>query len=162
MVDEDGRAVCDEGPGDCFGIEGDVVVAEDGVAVRSCEGRQDFSASMDGMTAGDEGERTVGDEVAGKEDQIGGEGVDLLDDAFEEEGLGELVEVNVAELGDAEAVKRGGEIVNVEGTWDDVDFMARYLAGVEGESGGGGSSGDEEFSAGDLLRGGGGDTGHSS
>ena len=86
----------------------------------------------------------------------------MLDDALEEEGLGELVQVNVAELGDAEAVERGGEIVDVEGAEDDVDFMARDLAGIEGESGGGGSSGDDEFSAGDLLRGGDGDTGHSS
>ena len=77
LVDEDGRAVCGQGPGDCCGIEGDVVVAEDGVAMRSGEGREDFGAAMDGMTSGDEGERTVGDEVAGQEDQIGGEGVDF-------------------------------------------------------------------------------------
>ena len=157
-----GRVVCDESLGDYFGIEGDVVVSEDGVALRSCEGRQDFGASMDGMTAGDEGERTVGDEVSGKEDEIGVEGVDLLDDALEEEGFGELVEVDVAELSDAEALKGGREIVDVEGTWDDVDFMARDLAGVQGQSGSGGARSDEEVSAGDSLRWGDCDTGHSS
>ena len=75
-----------------------------------------------GVFAGDEGERAVCDEVAGEEDEVGGEGVDLVDDALEEEGLGVLVEVDVAELDDAVAVEGVGQIVDGDGAMDDVEF----------------------------------------
>ena len=57
-----------------------------------------------------EGKGAVSDEVAGKKNQIGREGVDLGDDAFEEEGLSVLVEMDVAELDDAVSVEGGWEI----------------------------------------------------
>ena len=52
----------------------------------------------------------MGDEVSGEQDEVGAEGVDLVDDALEEVGLGELVEVDVADLGDAEAVEGLGRL----------------------------------------------------
>ena len=53
------------------GVEGDVVVAEDGVAEGRGEGGEDLGAAMDGVAAGDEGEGAVGDEVSGEEDEVG-------------------------------------------------------------------------------------------
>ena len=76
----------------------------------------------------------VGDEVAGEQDEVGGEGVDVADDAFEEEGFGVLVEVDVAELDDAVAVEGGGKICDGDGPVDDVDFVASDLAGVESQT----------------------------
>ena len=52
------------------------MVAEDGVAEGAGEGGEDLGAAVDGVVAGDEGEGAVGDEVAGEEDEVGGEGVD--------------------------------------------------------------------------------------
>ena len=104
----------------------------------------------------------MGDEVAGEEDEVGGEGVDFVDDALEEEGLGVLVEVDVAELDDAIAVEGGGEIGDGDGAVDDVDFVTGDLAGVEGEAGGGGAGAYEEVSPGEAWRLRRGNTGHKS
>ena len=84
------------------------------------------------MAACDEGEGTVSDEVAGEEDQIRREDVDLMDDALEKKGLRVLVEVNVTELNDAIAAQRGWEIGDGDGAVHDVNLMARNLTGVEG------------------------------
>jgi hypothetical protein len=73
----------------------------------------------------------MGDEVAGEQDEVGGDGVYPVDDVFEEEGFGVLVEVNVAELDDAITVEGGGEIVDGDGALDDIDFVTGDLAGVE-------------------------------
>ena len=56
----------------------DVVVAQDGEAQRAGEGGEDLGTAVGGVVGGDEGERAVGDEVAGEQDEVGGEGVDLL------------------------------------------------------------------------------------
>lgn len=83
------------------------------------------------MVTSDEGEGAVGDEVAGDDDEIGGKGVDLANDALKEKGLGVLVEVNVAELDDAVAVEGSGKVCDGDGAIDDVDFVASDLAGVK-------------------------------
>lgn len=79
---------------------------------------------------------------------------------FEKEGLGELVEVDVADLGDAVAVKGSREIGEGDGAGDDFYLVPGDFSGVEGQSGGGGACCDEEVSAGDSLRRGDGDAGH--
>lgn len=56
---------------------------------------------------------------------------------FQKEGLRELVEVNIGELGDAEAVKGRGKIGDTDGIFNDVDFVASDLAGIKGKSCGG-------------------------
>ena len=76
----------------------------------SGEGRHDLGAAADGMAPGDEGERAVGDEVARNQNEVRAESIDFRDDALEEEGLCELVEVNIADLDDAVAVEGIGEI----------------------------------------------------
>lgn len=146
LVDENRSAVGGEGLGDQGAVEGDIVVAEDGVAQGGGEGGEDLGAAAERVAAGDEGEGAVGDEVAAEEDEVGVEGVDLLYDALEEEGLGVLVEVDVAELDDAIAVEGGRQIVDSDGALDDVEFVTGDFAGVESQSGGGDTCAYEEVS----------------
>jgi len=109
-----------------------------------------ISAAVDGVVGGDEGEGAEGNEVAGDEDEVGGEGVDAFDDAIDEVRLGVLVDVDVADLDDAVAVEGSGEVADGDGTLNDVDLVAGDFAGVEGESGGGDSRADQELAAGDF------------
>lgn len=60
----------------------------------------------------------------------------MLDDALEEVGLGELVEVDVADLDDAIAVEDGGELVDAEGAMNGIDLVPGDLAGVKGHDSG--------------------------
>ena len=131
LVDQDGSSMGYESLGNGGGAVGDVMVAEDGVAEGGGEGGDDLGAAVKSVVAGDEGEGAVGDEVAGEEDEVGGQSIDVMDDALEEEGLSVLVEVDVADLDDAVTVERIREVGNGDGALDDVDLVTRDLAGVE-------------------------------
>jgi len=150
LVDQNGNAMGCEGVDDGRGVEGDVVVAKDGVAEGSGEGGEEFGAAADGVAASDEGQGTVGDEVTGEEDEVGGKVVDFADDALEEERLGVFVEVDVAELNDAVAVEGGGEIVDGDGALDNVELVASDLAGIESHTRGSDARANEEFSSGET------------
>lgn len=102
------------------------------------------------MFAGYETKGSVSDKVPRKENEVGGEGVDLVDDALEEERFGVLVEVDVADLGDAIAVEGTRQVCDGDGSLDDVDLVAGDFAGVESESGGGCSCSYEEIAAGEA------------
>ena len=96
------------------------MIAKDGVALGAFEFLQHactFPRGCDGRRAGQE---LVGGEVAGEEDRIGTQAVDVVDSLAQEETFSELIEVNVAELDDAKAVERCGEI-------GDADFRMGYL-----------------------------------
>jgi len=108
LIDENWGAMGGQGMGDHGAVEGDVVVAEDGIAKRYGEGSEDLGTAVNGVAAGDKAEGAVGDEVAGQENEVGGQGVDVVDDALEEEGLCVFIEMNVADLNDAIAVKGSG------------------------------------------------------
>lgn len=123
------------------------MVAEDGVGLGGLESREDFGATVRCVAAGYEGERAAGDEVAGDENEVGGERVDAMDDVLEEDGLSELVEMNVGELDDAEAVEWLGEIGDAYGGVDYIEFVARDLAGVESEACRGDAGAQDEFAA---------------
>lgn len=151
LVDQDGRVVGGEGLDDERGAEGDVVVAEDGVALGRGEGGEDFGAAVGGGAGVEGGEDAAGDEVSGEEDEVWVEGVGVADDSLEEAGFGVLDEVDVAELGDGEAVEGGGEVVDGDGAVDDVDLVAGDLAGVKGKARGGGTAADEEVPPGQSL-----------
>ena len=144
VVAEDGNAVLLEGGGDEGAANGDVVVAEDGVTLRTFEGDEDLGAAAGGVAAEGKGERAAGDEVAGEQDEVGVELVDDVDDALEEEGLGVLVEVDIAELGDAHAGKGAGQGGDGNGEVGDGELVAGDLAAVEGKPGGDGAGTDEE------------------
>ena len=150
LVDQYGSAVSGEGADYGAGVECHVMVAEDAVSERSSEGGQYLGAAVEGVVSGDEGEGAVGDEISGKEHEIGVLGVDLTDDPFEEVGLGVLVEVDVADLGDAITVEGVREVSDGDGAVYDVDLVACDFAGVQGESGGGDARTREEASAGEA------------
>lgn len=57
-----------------------------------------------------------------------------MDDALEEEGLCELVEVDITDLSDAVAVEGRGKVMDGDGARDDVDLVASEFAGVKGHS----------------------------
>ena len=105
LVDQDWGAVAPESVADHGGVYGDVVVAQDGITKGSGEASYDLGAAVNGVIAGYKGERAVGDEVSGEENEIGGKSVDLFDEVLEKVGFGVFVEMDVADLHDAIAVK---------------------------------------------------------
>jgi hypothetical protein len=105
------------------GVEGYVVVAEDAVTKRRGEGGDYLGAAVYGVVAGDKGQRAVSDEVSGDEHQVRGQAIDVANDALKEEGFGVLIQVNIADLNDAIAVKGGWEIGDGDGAMGDVYFM---------------------------------------
>jgi len=105
---------------DGLGAYGDVVIAEDGVTLGRGEGGEDLGAEAGGLDGEGCGARAAADEVASEDDEIGLEGVDALDGFLEEVGFGVLLEMDVGELGDAEAIEGVGEIFDGEGAGDDL------------------------------------------
>jgi hypothetical protein len=138
LVDQDWRATGGERMYNHWGIDGYVVIAEDRVAQRGGKGGDDLCAAVGCVFARYEGDGAMSNEVAGEKDEVWGEGVDLADDALEEEGFGVLVEVDVAELNYAVAMEGGGKICDSDGALYDVDFVTSDLSGVESQSCGGG------------------------
>ena len=148
LIDQDGDADRFEAVDDEGGADGHVVIAQDTVAEGAFDGAEDVGAGVGGVVGGDEGDGSLCDEVAGEENEVGGEGVDFVDDALEEGGLGELVEVDVGELDDAVAVEGGGEVGDGDGLGEDGELVAGDFAGVESKCCGGGSGAEEKFTAG--------------
>jgi len=150
LVDENGDAVRGKGLDDEGAVEGNVVVSEDSVSEGRGQGGEDLGAAADGVVSGKEGERAVSDEIAGEQDEVWGESVGVVNNALEKEGLGVLIEVNVAELNDAIAVEGRGQIWDSDRTGDDVNLVAGDLAGVESQSGGGSTGANEEVAPGEA------------
>jgi hypothetical protein len=135
LVVEDGDLGVAEGVADDGQADRGVVVAHDAEALGAGEVFEDGGAAVGGGLREGEGERAVADEVAGEEEQVGGERVDVRDDAREEGGVGVLVEVDVGELDDAVVVEGFGEVGDGDGAGEDADLVAGDLAGVEGHAG---------------------------
>ena len=133
-VDEDGGAVGFEWLDDVLGADVDVVVAEDAEALRGFEGGEDLGAEAGGAPGEGEVGGAAADEVSGDKDEIGIEDVDLGDHALEEEGLGVLIEVDVAHLDDAEALEGVGKIADGDGAVGDLVLVAGVGSGVGGDS----------------------------
>ena len=151
VVHEHRGAVGFERLDDFFGANGDVVIAEDAVALGGFESFEDFGAYAggfpgDGLDAG-----AAADEVSGEEDKLGIEGVDALDDAFEEPGLGVFDEMDVAELDDAEVLEGVREVADGEGAVGDFEFVARVRSGEGGEAKACGGASDHEGSTADRT-----------
>ena len=142
-------AAC-EGPCDESRADGDVVISEDGEAAGAAQGGEDLGASVGGVVGGDERKRTARDEVSREQDEIGGEGVDAADDAFQKEGLGVFIEVDVADLGDAEAMETGAEVREGDRVVGLIDLMPGDRTGVDGKAGGDGAGAGEKGAAGGV------------
>ena len=132
-VHEDGCAVGFEGRNNMASSYDDVVVAEDAETL-GFEGGEDLGADACGFVGHGELAGAAADVVACDEDEVGVEGVDLGDDALEEEGLGELLEVDVRDLDDAEVEEAVGQVADGDGEVVDFDFVAGVGAGVGGEA----------------------------
>ena len=104
------------------------MIAQDGEALGAGKRAENLSAAVGRVGGGDECERAACDEIAGEEDEIRGESVYFVDDVLEKERLGELVEMNVAELDDAIAVEGIGKILDADGLMDRFEIMTRKLA----------------------------------
>ena len=150
LVVEDGDLGAGHGFGDDGVADGGVVVAHDAEALGAGEIAENLGAAVGGSLGEGEGERAVADEVAGEEEQVGGERVDVGDDAREEGGVGVLVEVDVGELDDAVVVEGLGEVGDGDGAGEDADLVAGDLAGVEGHAGRDGGASEEEVAAGEA------------
>jgi hypothetical protein len=119
---------------DVFGADVDVVVAEDAEALWGIEGGEDFGAETGGLPGDMLRAGPATDEVSGDQDEVGSESIGLGDHAFEEEGFGVLLEVNVTHLDDAEALECVGEVADGEGAVGDLVLVAGMGSGVGGEA----------------------------
>ena len=152
VVDQDGGPMVLESVDDVLGAYGDVVIAEDGIALRGGDALEDFGTEA-GCPEGDGGgARASADVVAGEQDEFRFEGVDAVDGLFEEPGLGVLLEVDVAELDEAEAYEGVGEIDDGEGAVGDFQLVAAMGAGVGGQAETRGRSANHESAAREVVR----------
>ena len=122
-----------EGQGEGNGAEDYVVIAEDGVALRTFKLFEHARALPCRMDRRCPREKLVGSEVSGEEDGVGPQAVDVVDRIAQEEWLGELIEMNIAELGDTEAVERGRKVGDEDFRVGYFNVVARNFAGIEGE-----------------------------
>ena len=109
----------------------------------TCPGRS--SAANAGGAPGDLVRAgAAGDEVAGEEDEVGVERVDLRDHFLEEPRLGVLGEVDVGDLDDAVVEEGVRQVADGDGAVVDDVLVASGESGVEPEaSSGEGRSGEE-------------------
>lgn len=119
---------------DMRGADGAVMIAEDGVALRSAEAGKDFSTGSCGAPGNRKRTRAITDEVAGDQDEIGLEGVGLPDDLFQEPGLGVLLQVDVADLDDAEVLEGIGKVGDGEGAVHDLELMSAVRGRIGGNA----------------------------
>jgi len=115
------------------GANDDVVVAEDAKAL-GLDGGEDLGTDAGSLVGDGDGGGAAADVVAGDEDEVGVESVDLGDDALEEESFGELFEVDVADLDDAVVEEAVGEVADGEGAVGDFNFVASVGGGVGGDA----------------------------
>ena len=94
-----------------------------------------ISAATPAATPGDlESEGAAADEIAGDQDEVWRQGVDLGDHFLEEPGFGELLQVDIAHLDDAEVLEAVGEIADGDGEAGDFELVARVGSGVGGDA----------------------------
>lgn len=126
-----------------------IMVSQDAVTKRAAKGVQEFSAAVDRMVDRDKGERAEGDEVSSDQDEIGSEAVDPLHDPIKEVRLGELIQVDIADLNDPVTMKSVRQVANRDWPFDHVDLVPCDLTRIERETGGRRPSGKKEVAPGD-------------
>ena len=125
------------------------MVSHDGETLRASDVSQDIGAAMDGTFGEVTPERAKADVVASEEDEVGGKRVDVGNDAAQKRSFGELIEVDVADLGDAEVVKSVRQVVDGDSADGDADLVARDLAGVERHAAGSNRGAEQKPAAGE-------------
>jgi hypothetical protein len=121
-VAQNGDAVISQCMGDRTGADKNVMVAENSIDATTLEPLQNIRTlprrANGEASCAETVSRRVSDIVAGEEDDVGTELVDMANGVVKKEWLGEFVEVNVADLGDLQAI----EMVRKPG---DEDIAAR-------------------------------------
>ena len=149
---EDGGSVLLEDAGDVARADNRIVVAENAEAEGARDLAEGFGAGVDGVF-GDVAGMAVGDVVAGDEDEVGGEGVDAVEDVVEEGEFGELVEVNVGDLDDAESVEGVRKVGEGNGEIHDLKVVTSEFSGVQAQGYGGEPGGLKKSAARQVGRG---------
>jgi hypothetical protein len=134
LIDKDRDAVGGEGTDDEWSADRSVVVAEAGVAQRAGKGAENLSTAMGRALSDDKTERAMSDEVSSEQDHIRSQGINVMDDALEEEGFREFIQVDVADLSDAETLEGGGKVRDGESLGNQIDLVPGDLSGIEGKS----------------------------
>jgi len=148
-ISENGDAAGGERFGYCMRADDDIVVAEDCVALGALEAFEDARAFPCVGYGPFTRQQFVGHEIAGEKNRIGAQAVDVVDGFPEKEWLGELVEMNVTELDDMEAVEGLGKIAQPNFGVGDFNDVASNFAGIERQTCGTGEACCEEASTGE-------------
>jgi hypothetical protein len=93
------------------------------------------------------GHGSIADEVAGEEDHVRSEEIDVAHHFAEEKGLGVFGEMEVGDLNDAQAMEGFREPGETDGERFEAQLVAGDFAGVEGHASDGGSGKGEEGAA---------------
>ncbi len=133
-IDEDGRPVGFDRADHVISTDVDVVIAEDAEALGCLEGGENLCGYAGGLPGNLERERAAANKIAGHQDQIRGEGIDLRDHLLEEVGFGELFQVQIAHLDDAKPFKAVRELTDGDGETGDFEFVARVGSGINADA----------------------------
>lgn len=133
-VDEHGGPVGFEGRDDMVGADVDVVVAEDAEALGGLEGGEDFGSHAGAAPGDGKRKRAATDEIARDQDEVWRHVVGQGDHLLEEGGFGELLQVDIAYLNDAEVLKAVREIADRDGEAGDFELVARVGSRVGGDA----------------------------
>ena len=137
---------------DDAGADDGVVVAEDAKAEGAGKGAEDGCAAGGGGEGDVDWHGAAAGEIAGDEQEVGFERVDFVEDAAEKEVLGVLLEVNVRDLDEAEAVEGRRKMAQGEGALNDLELVPGPLVGVKGNGGNRGEGTGDKGAAGEQGR----------
>ncbi len=134
-----------------IGAHGDVMISQDGVAVRRLEAGKDFSAEPSRTPGHQARQWTTAHEVTGDQYDLRGESIYLLDHLFHEPGFGVLLEMEVTHLDDLQPHEGVGKLAESEGAVGDLILVPGVGSGVgsQAQTCGGGSK--HEVAAGDQV-----------
>ncbi len=151
LIDEDGKAVGLEVVADDAGADDGVMVAENAEAEGAGKSAEDFRAAGGGGEGDIDRHGAAAGVVAGDEEEVGLEGVDLVEDATEKKVFGVLLEVDVGNLNEAEAIESRGKGGEEEGAGENLALVPRPLVGIEADSGDGSEGAGKEGAAGEQA-----------
>lgn len=138
--------------GHVWRTDAEIVIAQDRIALRALKAVEDsgaFPCDGDGPFMR---KKFVGDKVAGEKDRIRAQAVDVIDGFTKKERFGKFVEMDIAQLGDAEAIEGRGKVGKTDLGVSNLDDVARDLAGVKRQPGRAGESCSEEVATGQFGR----------
>ncbi len=148
-ISENGDVAGGERFGYCWRTHGDIVIAEHRIALRALKIAEDAGAFPCDRDRPLVRQHFVGNKVTGEEDCIGAQAIDAFHGFTKEKGFSKSDQMNVAELGNVEAIERLGKIGKTDLGSRDFNDVARYLAGIKRKACGAGNSCGEEAAAGE-------------